>query len=119
MNQEPDGGAQVGDTTSDDKLPLPVEPGELTQTDPSLENARQAANRPLQPGYTGPRFEWKGSLLYQREGDNRLLVVPAGLCARLLFLAHTIPLAGHQAAEKTLARLVQGFYWLGIRAQVT
>lgn len=31
----------------------------------------------------------------------------------------TLPLAGHQAADKTLAWLNQRFYWPGIHAQVS
>lgn len=61
-----------------------------------------------------PHFGWKGSLLYWMEGENQHLVLPMGLRAQLLFLAHKISLAGHQAADKTLTRLVQRFYWPGI-----
>lgn len=94
-------------------IPLLVGPGELamlTQNDPSLENARKAATLGTPPQYTGPHFKWKGPLLYRQDQGQSQLIVSSGLRQRLLYLAHEIPLAGHQAAEKTLARLMQRFY---------
>lgn len=84
-------------------MPLPVGPGELahlTQTDPMLEHVIRAASEPQPVRYTGPSFSWRHSLFYRIEGDKTQLVVPAALRARLLYLAHELPLAGHQAVDK-------------------
>lgn len=105
------------------KMHLPVELGEmahlLTQITPSLVHARQAADKPKDPACQGPYFEWGHSLLYRVVGDQRQLVVPMALHSQLLFPAHEVPCAGHQAVDKMLARLTQWFYWPGIHAEVT
>lgn len=80
----------------------------LTQTDPSFKHARQSATQEKDSRYTGPRFEWQGPLLYRIY--LRQLVVPTSLHPRLLFLVHEVQLAGHQAADKTLAQLTLRFY---------
>lgn len=88
--------APVTAASAQAKLPLPIRPGELahlTRIDPSLENARQAADEPNNPAYTGPQFEWEHSLLYRVIGEKRQLVVLIALQPRLLFLAHEVALS--------------------------
>lgn len=45
------------------------------------------------------------------EADLQQIVAPKPLHAKLLCLAHDIPLAGHLGTAKTLSRLQQNFYW--------
>ncbi|CAM4665883.1 unnamed protein product [Lepidochelys olivacea] len=69
------------------------------------------------------RFLWEKGFLYRewaptREvescGIRRQLVVPQKYRRRLLYLAHDIPLAGHQGIRRTRQRLLQNFYWPGV-----
>ena len=50
------------------------------------------------------------------EGEQ--LVVPKGLRAKVLHLAHSIPWSGHLGQQKTLDRLVSRFYWPGVYQEV-
>ena len=54
--------------------------------------------------------EWK--VLYQ-------IVVPSGYRSHILSLAHDIPMSGHLGVTKTCDRILQHFYWPGIRKSVT
>lgn len=101
--------------------PMPVDPGELvklTQQDPTLDHTYLLAKEPPSSSYTWPYFSRHNSLLYHHEWEKSQLVVPQALKAQL-YLAHEVPLAGHQAAERTLEHLTKHFYWPNIRAQVS
>lgn len=111
------GQAYRGQTLGNSKQDLLLGPGELAhlmQSDPMLEHACNAAKGAMDHLCQGPQFSWERGLLYHHEGDQNQLVVPHGLRARLLYLAHELPLLEHQAVDKTLARLPQRFYWPGI-----
>ena len=54
--------------------------------------------------------EWK--VLYQ-------IVVPTSYRSHILSLAHDIPLAGHLGVAKTCNRILQHFYWPGVRQSVS
>lgn len=99
---------------------MPVVPGEiarLTAEDPTLRHAREAAATTESPhthtqcrslflleAFTSVQTRWRGQ--------------SQPLRGQLIYLAHNLPLAGHQALDRTVARLLQRFYWPGIRAQV-
>lgn len=56
--------------------------------------------------------------MYCHNGDKTQLVVRQALRAQCLYLAHEVPLTGHQSSQRMLDRLTQNFYWPGIRDQV-
>ncbi|CAM4329409.1 unnamed protein product [Lepidochelys olivacea] len=100
-------------------------PAELRK-DPSLRKLRDLADlsvvRTMRRGCQ-ERFLWEKGFLYREWappgevescGVRRQLVVPQKYRRRLLYLAHDIPLAGHQGIRRTRQRLLQNFYWPGV-----
>ena len=73
---------------------------------------------------TYPHFEINRDLLYRvdklpQTGEVRhQLLIPQPFKEDLLQLAHAIPLSGHLGRDKTKARLVTRFYWLGLDGDV-
>ncbi|CAM2116649.1 unnamed protein product [Caretta caretta] len=47
-------------------------------------------------------------------GIRKQLVIPKRYRRKLLYLAHDIPLSGHQGVRCTRQRLLQNFYWSGV-----
>lgn len=105
------------------ELQLPVDREEiarLTQEDPMLQFAQEATQGELPPpGEKNPVFTLAdGVLLCWVEGWSQL-VVPNLLRQWVLVLVHDPhPLASDLVAEKTLHRILQHFYWPGIKPQV-
>lgn len=90
--------------------------------DPSLQSALEQAANP-KPGQS-LRFILRGGVLYREGVDPHTgqpvdqLVVPQGLRAQALRIAHRVPTARQLAADNTWQRLVSRFYWPGIQEQV-
>jgi hypothetical protein len=55
-------------------------------------------------------------LLYHR--SRRTLCIPRSLCSEILREAHDTPTGGHFGVEKTLAQLVERFYWPRMKQSV-
>ena len=90
----------------------------LQDTDPTLKAPRKAANK--NPSTAGVGFFRKDGLIYRRwvaQGrepesmSTEQIVLPKQCQAKVLELAHSIPLAGHLGKEKTTRRVLQRFYW--------
>ncbi|CAM4689811.1 unnamed protein product, partial [Lepidochelys olivacea] len=110
-------------------VPIPSPAAEFQaelRKDPSLRKLRDLADlsvgRTMRRGCQ-ERFLWEKGFLYRewaptREvescGIRRQLGVPQKYRHRLLYLAHDIPLAGHQGIRRTRQRLLQNFYWPGV-----
>lgn len=96
------------------------EPAHLMEADPSLVRALDVVQGQVLPGQQSPRFSMFKGALYWEEGEVRhwQLVIPQPLRQRLLYPAHNVPFASHQATRNTLARIFQWFYWLGVYTQV-
>ena len=94
----------------------------LQKTDPTLEPAWLIANG-AQSAAAGQQFCSKDGLLYRKYHktnsdpitDIDQLVLPAG-CRRPV--AHDIPMAGHLGRRKTVQRILQRYYWLGVYRDV-
>ncbi|XP_074928188.1 uncharacterized protein LOC142047712 [Chelonoidis abingdonii] len=114
-------------------VPIPVPAAEFQaelQKDPSLRKPRDqadlSAEQTLRRGCK-ERFLWEKGFLYREWappgeveswGIRRQLVVPQKFRHKLLYLAHDIPLAGHQGIRRTRQRLLQNFYWPGVFTHV-
>ncbi|CAM4628940.1 unnamed protein product [Lepidochelys kempii] len=122
--------AEASDLASErEPGPVPAPAAEFQaelRKDPSLRKLRDLADlrvvRTMRRGCQ-ERFLWEKGFLYRewaptREvescGIRRQLVVPQKYRRRLLYLAHDIPLAGHQGIRRTRQRLLQNFYWPGV-----
>lgn len=57
---------------------------------------------------------------YDVRGDEirKLLVIPAALTKEILSLSHDSPSGGHLGIAKTVNRIKQKFFWLGIKSDV-
>ncbi|XP_050780327.1 uncharacterized protein LOC127034950 [Gopherus flavomarginatus] len=114
-------------------VPIPVPAAEFQaelQKDPSLRKHRDRADlSAVQTMRRGckERFLWEKGFLYREWappgeveswGIRRQLVVPQKFRHKLLYLAHDIPLAGHQGIRRTRQRLLQNFYWPGVFTHV-
>ncbi|CAM4558036.1 unnamed protein product [Caretta caretta] len=115
--------------TEGEPVPIPSPAAEFQaelRKDPSLRKLRDLADlsvvRTMRRGCQ-ERFLWEKGFLYRewaptREvescGIRRQLVVPQKYRRKLLYLAHDIPLAGHQGIRRTRQRLLQNFYWPGV-----
>ncbi|XP_065438320.1 uncharacterized protein LOC135981052 [Chrysemys picta bellii] len=116
-----------------EQVPIPSSAAEFQaelQKDPSLRKLRGLAD--LSVGQTmrrgcKERFLWEKGFLYREWappgeveswGIRRQLVVPQKFRHKLLYLAHDIPLAGHQGIRRTRQRLLQNFYWPGVFTNV-
>ncbi|CAM4702436.1 unnamed protein product, partial [Caretta caretta] len=128
-------GARLGEAVASDlategePVPIPSPAAEFQaelRKDPSLRKLRDLADlrvvRTMRRGCQ-ERFLWEKGFLYRewaptREvescGIRRQLVVPQKYRRKLLYLAHDIPLAGHQGIRRTRQRLLQNFYWPGV-----
>lgn len=84
------------------------------QDDENLQGWLQAT----QPEEGNGKWIMKEGLLYGREGEKELLVVPNKLKATVLKLAHDIPSAGHLAVGKSLNQIRQRFMWPQMRKEV-
>ncbi|CAM4305381.1 unnamed protein product, partial [Lepidochelys olivacea] len=119
--------AEASDLASErEPGPIPSPAAEFQaelRKDPSLRKLRDLADlgvvRTMRRGCQ-ERFLWEKGFLYRewaptREvescGIRRQLGVPQKYRRRLLYLAHDIPLAGHQGIQRTRQRLLQNFYW--------
>eukprot|EP00745_Piridium_sociabile_P016607 TRINITY_DN2466_c0_g1_i7.p1 TRINITY_DN2466_c0_g1~~TRINITY_DN2466_c0_g1_i7.p1 ORF type:complete len:1403 (+),score=222.61 TRINITY_DN2466_c0_g1_i7:99-4307(+) len=102
----------------------PDELGKMQEEDESLRRGREAC-------VSGSTFAGRnGEVSYFRK--NRILmrkftkdgsqasqvVVPKGLRVPIMTLAHDAPMSGHLAAQRTLNRIFQHFYWPGMCADV-
>ncbi|CAM2116943.1 unnamed protein product [Caretta caretta] len=122
--------AVASDPASERELvPIPSPAAEFQdelQSDPSLWKLRDLADlsvvQTMRRGCK-ERFLWEKGFLYRewappREmeswGIRKQLVVPQKFRHKLLYLAHDIPLSGHQGIWRTRQRLWQNFYWPGV-----
>ena len=66
------------------------------------------------------RYELQDGLLLLRPhaSDERRLYVPSGLRQSILTDAHDSDEAGHGGSRKTLHRIMQSFYWPGMRGEI-
>ena len=91
---------------------------EHQENDTTLLKVRQSAYSNVNPSVDNP-FHWQGGLLYrqwQPHGQDTKqvvsqLVLPKQCREKVLMLAHSIPMAGHLAKEKTRQRIMKHFYW--------
>ena len=91
---------------------------ELQENDTTLLKVRQSAYSNVNPSVDNP-FHWQDGLLYrqwQPHGQDTeqvvsQLVLPKQCREKVLMLAHSIPMAGHLAKEKTRQRIIKHFYW--------
>ena len=60
----------------------------------------------------------KEDIVWRKAHNSRQLVVPLLLVPRVLKVAHDVPTAGHQGANKTLDRLLARFWWPTVRQDV-
>lgn len=58
-------------------------------------------------------------LLLKIAGERRLLWMPKQLCQTVLQLSHDHPLSGHLGYFKTLRRVSERYFWLGMRSDVS
>lgn len=113
--------ALVGHPIDQKWADLPLGEGKLahlTEQDPTLRHAHEAAQNLLLLLQSGPFFQLMSRVLHRCCGNLTQLMVPTPLRDLMLQLAHDLSLAGHQVAEKTLACIQHPFYWPGIKAQV-
>ena len=95
---------------------------ELQKEDRSLDVLRRRLVD--QKGSKEVQIESKDGVLFRKvvlQGHNEAveqLVVPKSLRQRILMTAHDIPLSGHLGRKKTLDRILQRFFWPGIRRDV-
>ena len=98
--------------------------GTLQRADPSLVVVRRAADKEESDGRVS--FVWKEGLMYRVVAPTRdngvdfreQLVLPKHCREKVMELAHSIPMAGHLSKHKTTDRVLQRFYWPGLRADV-
>ena len=87
----------------------------LQQDDPSLRPCIQKAFPEGDIPVNGEGFEVRQGLLYHirrgEQGEETALVVPEHLRGWVMHWAHDLPVAGHLATQKTLARIRQRFFW--------
>lgn len=63
-------------------------------------------------------FVVENYVLYVVEQDNKRLVVPAPCRPLVLYLAHTLPWAGHLGRNKTYLRISSRFFWPSMYSDV-
>ena len=91
---------------------------ELQENDNTLLKVRQSTYSNVNPSVDNP-FHRQDGLLYrqwQPHGQDTeqvvsQLVLPKQCREKVLMLAHSIPMAGHLAKEKTRQRIMKHFYW--------
>lgn len=94
---------------------------DLQQEDPTLKTARSVADGECSTA-AGEGFFRRDGLLYRRHhklGSDAMskvdqLVLPTQCRKSVIELAHDIPMAGHLGRRKTVARILQRFYWPGL-----
>ena len=98
----------------------------LQKNDPTLRHCWQKA-RQRQSESSEVTFQVQDDLLYRhwrpalREDslqDQFQLVLPVKCRQRVMEIAHSIPMAGHLGRDKTVARILQRFYWPGFYSDV-
>ena len=97
----------------------------LQDSDASLSAARHAAN-----SHSDSPFFYQDGLLFHRyrgadpDPDSadtpevNQLVLPYACRKQVLYMAHTMPLAGHLGTSKTRQRILQRFYWPSLSSDV-
>ena len=87
--------------------------GELQEQDPQL--------RKMEEGDKTCRYYRKNGILFRKgtprgsQGEEyEQLVVPRKYRAKVLQLAHSIPLAGHMGRDRTATRILKRFFWPNI-----
>jgi transposase InsO family protein len=91
----------------------------LQRSDSDLKSLFALAETTPSENFKASRYFMKDGILMRSwhdkkapgEADLQQIVAPKPLHAKLLCLAHDIPLAGHLGTAKTLSRLQQNFYW--------
>ena len=63
-------------------------------------------------------FYLKDEVLWKKGEPNDRIVVPQSLQKFILSLNHDLPLAGHAAVDRTLAKLKMKYYWHGMTLDV-
>ena len=63
-------------------------------------------------------FYLKGEVLWKKGEPNDRIVVPQSLQKCILSLNHDLPLTGHAAVDRTLAKLNMKYYWHGMTVDV-
>lgn len=94
---------------------------ELQQNDPTLQETWTAIR---EKKLSGDKFFMRDDILYRewippgQSGVIEQLVLPQKCRAKVLELAHRIPLAGHLGRDKTASRLLYRFYWQSLYKDV-
>lgn len=91
----------------------------LQKLEKEFEHLFEMANMPQTKNFKSSHYFMKNGVLMRSWRDKKApsgaemqqIVVPKLLRAKLLNMAHDIPLAGHLGTAKTLQRLQQNFYW--------
>ena len=89
----------------------------LQDSDASLASARQAASN-----HSDSSFFYRDGLLFHQcrgaDPEVNQLVLPYACRKQVLYMAHTMPLAGHLGTSKTRQRILQRFYWPSLSSAV-
>ena len=59
---------------------------------------------------------WRFSV--EKNAENKLILVPASMVERVIRILHEGFGAAHQAAKATAAKLIQRFFWSGLKRDV-
>ena len=104
-----------------DSLDSPVNVAQLQREDPSLQSMfeKVATNSGSDDAWKGEGFELREDVLYHSQGEVECLVLPKTLKQTVLEVGHSVPWAGHLAAQKTYARIAARFYWPSMYTDVT
>lgn len=118
------------DSTSEPKIPLTVSREQLIkaqQGDRTLTESIKAADLG-QMSLSGVMYFWDDGLLmcrWEPDSDDedcqevRQIVLPVGIRADVLRLAHEYVMSGHLGVTKTFYRISRYFYWPGVKADVS
>lgn len=99
---------------------------EAQQADPELKkilDAFNAGDQETTAPWTSRGYLCSQGILYRYSPDDDVeeaqLVIPTDLKTKILHDHHDASTAGHYGAERTLHKILQKFYWPGIRRDVT
>ena len=59
-------------------------------------------------------FIIEDGVIYKKEGEKKLVLVPKVLQEKIMHLCHNIPMSGHQGTKRTKEKVREWFFWYGI-----
>ena len=63
-------------------------------------------------------FIIEDGVIYKKEGEKKLVLVPKVLQDKIMHLCHNIPMSGHQGTKRTKEKVREWFFWYGITHSV-